>query len=127
MPVGPWLPVLLVSTVPLSQQSWAGELQPVPAGQTFWASSRDVPGLIAAGQAVYAPSGTVPPSVEPAYTAHGTPGFAAGTSNSSSPGPPALPAVIAGGLSGGSRMSAVSGGPSSSVYPAGVISGGNSA
>ena len=82
MPVGPWLPVLLVSVVPLSQQSWAGQLQPVAANEPFWASSRDVPGLIAAGQAIYAPSGTVAPPVEPAWCAHGTPGFAAGTSNS---------------------------------------------
>jgi hypothetical protein len=83
MPVGPWLPVLMVSVVPLSQQSWAGELSPVAANVPFWASSRDAPGLVAAGQAIYAPSGTIPPPVEPAYTAHGTPGFAAGTSNSS--------------------------------------------
>jgi len=81
-PVGPWLPVLMIAQTGLSQSSWAGQLPPVPAGQPFWASSRDVPGLIAAGQAIYAPSGTVAPPVEPAWCAHGTPGFAAGTSNS---------------------------------------------
>jgi hypothetical protein len=125
--VGPWLPVLMVSVVPLSQQSWAGQLQNVGTGQPFWASSRDVPGLVAAGQAVYAPSGTPAPPVEPAYTAHGTPGFAAGTSNSSSPGLPVLPSVLAGGPAGGSRTATVSGGGAAAAYPAGVVSGGNSA
>ena len=80
-PVGPWLPVLMVSLQPLSQSSWAGQLPPVASGEVFWASSRDAPGLVADGQAIYAPPGTVAPPVEPQWTAHGTPGFGAGTSN----------------------------------------------
>lgn len=87
-PVGPWLPVLLVSLQPLTQSSWAGRLPNIPANQPFWASSRDAPGLIAAGFAEPAPSGTTAPPVEPPLTAHGTPGFAAGTSNSSRPATP---------------------------------------
>lgn len=73
----------MVSLQPLSQQSWAGQLAPISANEAFWASSRDVPSLIANGQAELAPEGTVAPPVEPAHTAHGSPGFGAGTSNSS--------------------------------------------
>jgi len=82
-PVGPYVPVLMVSLQPLSQSSWAGQFPNVGANEAFWAMSRDAPGLVAAGQAVYAPPGTVAPSPEPRYTAHGSPGFGAGTSNSS--------------------------------------------
>ena len=81
-PVGPWLPVLMIAQAGLTQSSWAGRLPNVTDGQVFWASSRDAPGLVADGQAIYAPPGTPAPPVEPPYTAHGTPGFAAGTSNS---------------------------------------------
>ena len=35
MPVGPWLPVLMVSAVPLSQQSWAGQLQAIAANEPW--------------------------------------------------------------------------------------------
>ena len=125
MPVGPWLPVLMVSVVPLSQQSWAGQLPPVPAGQPFWASSRDVPGLVAASLAAYAPSGTTAPPVEPAYTARGTPGFAAGTSNSTGPGLPAISPFIDGGSASGSSPFVISGGTSAGTGP-GVIDGGDS-
>jgi hypothetical protein len=83
-PAGPpWVPVLMVSLRPLTQSTWAGQLAPVAEGQAFWASSRDVPGLIADGWAVLAPEGTVAPPVEPPHTVHGSPGFGAGTSNSS--------------------------------------------
>lgn len=82
-PVGPWIPVLMVSLKPLSQSSWAGQLTPIAANQVFWAMTRDAPGLVANGQAVYAPPGTIAPSPEPRYTAHGSPGFGAGTSNCS--------------------------------------------
>jgi hypothetical protein len=81
--VGPWVPVLLVALKPLGQQSWAGKLPDIAIGEPFWASSRDAPSLIAAGLAENAPPGTVAPPVEPRYTANGTAGFAAGTSNSS--------------------------------------------
>jgi hypothetical protein len=82
-PVGPWVPVLMVSLQPLSRSSWAGQLTPVAANEVFWASSRDAPGLAADGQAEYAPPGTIAPPVEPPRTVHGQPGFGAGTSNCS--------------------------------------------
>jgi hypothetical protein len=82
-PVGPWVPVLMVSLQPLSRSSWAGQLTPVTVGAAFWASSREAPGLVAAGQAEIAPPGTIAPPVEPPHTVHGSPGFGAGTSNSS--------------------------------------------
>ena len=125
-PVGPWLPVLMIAQTGLSQQSWAGELPPIASGQTFWASSRDVPALVAAGQAAYAPSGTAAPPVEPAYTARGTPGFAAGTSNSSGPPLPVIPFDIDGGRAGGSSPLTIIGGTSVTVYPSGDIDGGDS-
>lgn len=80
--MGPFIPTLMLALQPLYQASWAGRLPNVPAGEAFWASSRDVPSLIAAGLAELAPPGTVAPPVEPRWTAHGSPGFGAGTSNS---------------------------------------------
>ena len=82
-PVGPWVPVLMIALQPLGQQTWAGKLPSVAVSEAFWASSRDVPSLIAASLAELAPPGTVAPPVEPAWCANGSPGFAAGTSNSS--------------------------------------------
>ena len=82
-PVGPYVPVLMVSLQPLNRASWAGQLAPVAANTAFWAMTRDAPGLVADGQAVYAPPDTVAPPVEPPHTVHGSPGFGAGTSNSS--------------------------------------------
>ncbi len=82
-PVGPWTNVLMVATTTeLGQESWAGKLPNVAPGEAFWATSRDVPGLLAAGLAELAPEGTVAPPAEPAWTAWGSPGFGAGTSNS---------------------------------------------
>jgi hypothetical protein len=72
----------MVAQAGLSVSSWAGRLPNVADGEAFWASSRDVTGLVAAGLAELAPPGTVAPPVEPAWTANGSPGFAAGTSNS---------------------------------------------
>ncbi len=81
--MGPWLPTLMVALQPLSQSSWAGRLPNVAVSEPFWASSRDTPGLIAAGLARLWQAGDPPaPPVEPAWTANGSPGFAAGTSNS---------------------------------------------
>lgn len=82
-PLQPPAPVLLLALEPLTKSSWAGQLPPIATGDAFWSNTREAPGLIAAGQAEIAPEGTVAPPVEPAYTAHGSPGFAAGTSNSS--------------------------------------------
>jgi hypothetical protein len=81
-PVGPYVPVLMVSLQPLSQAAWSGQLPAIPENTAFWASSRDVQSLIAAGLAELAPPDTVAPPVEPAWTAWGSPGFGAGTSNS---------------------------------------------
>ncbi|HEY2086722.1 MAG TPA: hypothetical protein VGH54_11960 [Mycobacterium sp.] len=84
-PVGPFTQVLMVSLSeqPLSVSSWGGRIANVTLGEPFWASSRDVPGLLAAGQAELAPEGTTAPPPEPPHTVHGSAGFGAGTSNSS--------------------------------------------
>jgi hypothetical protein len=81
--VPPNLPQLMIALQPLSRASWAGQLPPVTIGAAFWAEARIVASLVANGQAEYAPPGTVAPPPEPAWTAHGSPGFGAGTSNSS--------------------------------------------
>jgi hypothetical protein len=82
-PLPPNIPVLLVALQPLVQSAWSGRLKNVSIGEAFWASSREAPGLVADGQAEYAPPDTVAPPPEPRYTVHGTAGFADGTSNSS--------------------------------------------
>jgi len=73
----------MLALTDLSQSAWSGRLPAITAGDAFWASSRQVPSLIAAGQAELAPEGTPEPPHEPAWTVRGQPGFAAGTSNSS--------------------------------------------
>jgi hypothetical protein len=82
-PLEPNRPVLLVALQPLTQQAWSEKLANIAIGEAFWASSREAPGLVANEQAEYAPEGTIAPPVEPAWTAHGIPGFGAGTSNCS--------------------------------------------
>jgi hypothetical protein len=82
-PLPPNRPQLMIALQPLSQASWAGRLPSVATGEAFWAEARIVPSLIAAGQAEIAPPDTAPPPIEPAWTAHGSPGFGAGTSNCS--------------------------------------------
>jgi hypothetical protein len=82
-PLPPNRPVLLVALQPLTQSAWSGRLPDVGAGEAFWASSREAPGLVADGQAEYAPEGTAAPPPEPPHTVHGTAGFGAGTSNCS--------------------------------------------
>lgn len=74
---------LMIALQPLSRSSWAGRLPDATVNEAFWASARDAVWLVADGFAEYAPDGTVAPPPEPAHTAHGTPGFGAGTSNSS--------------------------------------------
>lgn len=76
-------PVLMISLVPLRQQSLAGPLPNVPANTAFWAQDYQVDSLITGGLAVEAPPGTVAPPAEPPYTVNGVPGLAAGTSNAS--------------------------------------------
>ena len=73
----------MIALADLSQSAWSGQLPAITAGDAFWASSRQVPSLIAARQAELAPEGTPEPPHEPRYTAHGIAGFGAGTSNSS--------------------------------------------
>jgi hypothetical protein len=81
--VGPWVPTLMIAEADLYQASWAGRLPNVAIGDPFWASSRDVPSLIAADLASIAPEDTIAPPVEPRFCAYGQAGFGAGTSNSS--------------------------------------------
>jgi hypothetical protein len=76
-------PVLLIALKPMVQASWAGQLPPPVVGEPFWAEARSVPYLIAGGYAEVAPPDTVAPPPEPPNTVHGSPGFGAGTSNSS--------------------------------------------
>jgi hypothetical protein len=80
-PLPPNVPVLMVALQPLYQAAWSGRLPDVGIGSAFWASLRDAPVLAASGQAEYAPPGTVAPPAEPRWTAHGSAGFGAGTSN----------------------------------------------
>lgn len=82
-PMPPDIPVLMVALADLSQASWAGRLPDVTTGEAFWASSLDAPSLAADGLAENAPAGTIAPPAEPAWTAYGSPGFGAGTSNCS--------------------------------------------
>lgn len=84
-PLPPNQPQLMIALqVPLTQACWGGRLPNVTAvGEAFWASLRDAPALVAAGQAEYAPPGTVAPPPEPRWMAHGSAGAGAGTSNSS--------------------------------------------
>jgi hypothetical protein len=82
-PLQPNIPILMLALQPLSRASWAGQLPPVTAGAAFWAEARIVASLVANGQAEVAPPGTVAPPPEPPHTVHGSPGFGAGTSNSS--------------------------------------------
>jgi hypothetical protein len=82
-PLTPVTPVLMVALTDLYQATWSGRLPDVSTGEAFWASSLDAPSLAAAGLAEIAPEGTVAPPPEPRFTAHGSAGFGAGTSNSS--------------------------------------------
>jgi hypothetical protein len=84
-PLPPNVPVLMVSlpSQSLVQACWAGRLPDVPPSTAFWASARDAPWLASAGFAEYAPPNTVAPPPEPRWTAHGSPGAGAGTSNCS--------------------------------------------
>jgi hypothetical protein len=67
----------------LNRSAWSGRLPNVNAGEAFWAPARNAVSLVAAGQAEYAPDGTVAPPPEPPHTVHGTAGFGKGASNAS--------------------------------------------
>jgi hypothetical protein len=130
-PVGPYVPVLMVSlsSEPLYQAAWSGRLPNVAIGEAFWASSRDVPGLLAAGLAELAPEGTPAPPAEPAWTAHGQPGFAAGTSNSSHQWVPSAGGTADGGGPAPAGQQdyggVIDGGPPDGGTPAGTLDGGS--
>ena len=73
---------LLVAMVELKQSTQSGRLPEVAAGQPFWAVTRDAAGLVAAGLAAYAPTGTqLRP--EPPFTVNQVPGLARDSSNPS--------------------------------------------
>jgi hypothetical protein len=78
---------LMIALTELEQAGWGGRLPEVAAGQPFWAWSDEwsdqAAELVAAGLAAYAPADTSQPRAEPPWTAHGTSGFARGTSNAS--------------------------------------------
>ena len=83
---------LLVAMVELKQSTQSGRLPEVAAGQPFWAVTRDTAGLVAAGLAAYAPTGTqLRP--EPPFTVNQVPGLARGTSNPS-PEPGSRPDLL---------------------------------
>lgn len=80
----PYTNVLMTALVPLQQTSWAGRLPNVAPGQPFWCKPIDVTPLTSAGYArAWQAGDPVAPAWEPAYTAHGIPGIAAGTTNAS--------------------------------------------
>ena len=73
-----------VSSAPLYQDLRRAGSRTLASGEAFWASSLDAPNLVSAGMARPWQAGDPPaPPVEPAWTANGIPGFAAGTSNAS--------------------------------------------
>jgi hypothetical protein len=77
------LRVLMIAAVPLGFYDQSGPLPGVQAGAAFWYRADRAGGLVTGGQATYAPAGTPLPRWEPAWCAHGVPGFARGTSNAS--------------------------------------------
>lgn len=80
----PYVPVLMTALVTLQQTAWSGRLPNVAAGQPFWCKPVDVGPLTSAGYARAWQAGDPPaPAPEPRYTANGTAGVAAGTTNSS--------------------------------------------
>lgn len=78
------IPVLMTALQILSRSAWSGRLPNVTPGESFWADPKQVPNLISAGLARLWQAGDPPaPPPEPPYTAHGSAGFGAGTTNSS--------------------------------------------
>ena len=112
----------MVATTGLYQAGWAGRLPDVGPGEPFWASSRDTADLLASGQAVIAPAGTPAPPAEPGWTANGSPGFAAGTSNSTCQVPGRY--TVDGGPAERSPLVTIDGGPAERVS-SGTLDGGN--
>jgi hypothetical protein len=80
----PYVPVLMTALTTLQQTAWSGRLPNVAPGQPFWCKPGDVQPLVSAGYARAWQAGDPPaPLPEPPYTAHGSPGIAAGTTNAS--------------------------------------------
>jgi hypothetical protein len=129
-PLDPPAQVLLVALQPVSRWTWGGRTPNVGIGEAFWSNSREAPGLIAAGQAEIAPDGTAAPPPEPAWTAHGQPGFGAGTSNSSHQWVPSAGGTADGGTASPASRQAyggvIDGGPEADgETPSGVLDGGS--
>lgn len=83
-PSSPYVPVLMTALTELQQTAWSGRLPNVAPGQPFWCKQQDVGPLTSAGYArAWQQGDPVAPLPEPPYTAHGTPGIAAGTTNAS--------------------------------------------
>lgn len=79
-----YTPVLMTALTRLQQTAWSGRLPDVAAGVPFWCKQSDVQPLITAGYARYWQAGDPPaPPAEPNWTAHGSAGVAAGTTNTS--------------------------------------------
>jgi hypothetical protein len=77
------VPVLMTALTELAQTAWSGRLPNVAPGQPFWCKQRDVVPLEQAGYARLWAQGDPPaPLPEPRYTANGSAGIAAGTTNS---------------------------------------------
>jgi hypothetical protein len=76
------LPVLMIALVTFHAHNAMTGLPDVLAGQTFWADSNQMQGLIDTGAAEIAPPGTPAPKPLP-HMVRGWPGLGAGTANSS--------------------------------------------
>lgn len=78
-----WMPpVLMMALAQLYQANWAGRLPNVAPYALLWAKYADAGPLLTAGLAIVAPPGSVL-APEPPYSANGSAGVAAGTSNAS--------------------------------------------
>jgi hypothetical protein len=75
--------VVMVALARIMVADLAERLADIQPGSCFWARLDGAAGLIAAGQAAYAPAGTPWPLAEPPWTARGVAGAGRGTTNSS--------------------------------------------
>jgi hypothetical protein len=73
--------VLMIALVTVGRYDQSGQLPPVQAGEAFFVVERDTAGLVANGQAAYAPVGTPLPQPEPPWTVTMVPGLGRATSN----------------------------------------------
>jgi hypothetical protein len=75
--------VLMIALATLGRYGQSGQLPPVQAGEAFFTRERETAGLVANGQAAYAPAATPLPRPEPPWTVRGVPGAGRATSNAS--------------------------------------------